>query len=437
MYGQIKIAKTLQGALIVLALCCLFSVPARAQICAGITPEASCLTLPPISISPEITRFEARIRPVPAGGSVSYCITIPPGVEWMTYSTEDIGCAPASHIVGVTKSPPTGDPDITSCTVGVPHRQPTSGPGIYEFTVEDRGGCALEIINFFVDLEISSPGPPPPFPGFPPPSLPPTLPPLSGSARGQPGCDSDYFSRLLRYNEAHILRELAIIEEMIEKPDSTQILTCLDQALGESAKSGKIFSDVPTAIITDLLSGVVTGLLGSSNILTAFIPGLGNVSLNTMQNTLGYIVVPAFSNFVQNFFGSLADLFSDFVGGILGSFFDTINVGGLLGGFFDWLLGDSATFECDAMSSLWDAVIVSGINPEYSYFSYNNFVRGDIPATLGDIYKENMFGRTGPRIRQDAMDSILTLKPDGSIPYYLQAPPFTGNEDVPGVIGQF
>lgn len=284
-----------------------------------------------------------------------------------------------------------------------------------------------------------------PTPGGPVPPSPapaPSPPPVSGSAGVEPGCDPEQLKRMREYAEGHVLREVAIIEEEIEKPDSTQILTCLDKGFGESAKAGKIFSDVPTEIVTDLLSGAGSGLLGVANILTGFIPGLGNVALNTMGNALGYVAVPAFSNFIENFFGSLGDLLSDIVGGSLGAIFSILTgpVADILNGLFGWLFGGTDDFECDAMGKLWDEIIGSGINPEYTYFTYDEFLRAELPTGTGVVFEQNTLEGEGPAIRQKSMDAATTMTPgdgSGSIPYYLKAPDFLGSETPADVISKF
>lgn len=229
------------------------------------------------------------------------------------------------------------------------------------------------------------------------------------------------WDRITNYSEGMVLRRVAYTEELLGRSDSTLALSCFDQSLRESAKAGEIFSDVASTFIA---SGPLDGL-GIFQIGVGFFPGIGNITLDNMGGTLGYIVAPNLSAFVENFVGSLGFEIASLIGGTMSDLLGSLGLGDLLGGLLGDLFGGlfgGADFQCDSMGSIWRAVSTDGINLQAPFFTMDDFFDANIPG-VGDEFLANLLNGTGPAVRADARDAIRTLLP-GSVPYFPAVPSF-------------
>lgn len=234
-----------------------------------------------------------------------------------------------------------------------------------------------------------------------------------------------------------MLGDVAIAEEIYRQPDSTLALSCFDQALQQAAKAGKIFSDVPSGIFGISLPDITTGL-DAFEFVTAFIPGTNtSIRLDTLGNTIGYLVAPSVADFLANFARSWAYKLSGIIGGALDYLFRSLSFGSflndLLTGLFSIFSGGGDDFDCDSMQTLWDELMGNGVNSEAPFFTLSEMLNGNIP-NAGDVLILNLERGTGRTVRQSAIDA-LDLKP-GDVPYFVKIPTFTGDESVDDVIGK-
>ena len=157
-----------------------------------------------------------------------------------------------------------------------------------------------------------------------------------------PGCNADVWDAMVARAQAQLAYDVAVIEEIIEQPDSVLMLTCFDDSLHVTAENaGEIFS-------------------------------------GTFNNRMDDVVGQATDTFVSNNFSHAMGV--DIGGDLYGTGFDAsgtlgggTNTLGTLTGFSPTGSG-AASYSCDHMQQVWDDMMAGGINSDVPYMSFEDLV---------------------------------------------------------------
>ncbi len=167
------------------------------------------------------------------------------------------------------------------------------------------------------------------------------------------GCDPNVLKAMQAKAQAQVAYDVAVTEEIVNKPDSVLAMTCFNQAAGVSAADGgAIFSGDFTAGLTPVVGDALSDL--------------------------------------YNYFG-------DSLGMDSGSVDYTATA---LGG----------PYNCDEMDQLWTAVEGQGINTSVPFATFNDLVTGTSPAGAGTDFAANWTSSSGEfTALNTAMSALPTL----------------------------
>ena len=220
-------------------------------------------------------------------------------------------------------------------------------------------------------------------------------------AQTRPGCSPEFNQIQKNHAMAQLVKGDAITKEIIERPDSVSALSCMDQALAESAKAGNIFSDQPPTFLPAFNPAIAIGL-GAS------IGGpFGNGTTDLLANQIGGVVEPVLDNLLGGFTNALSAAF----GGVLGSTFGGF-LSGLVGGALGGLLGtvSASNFDCTVGQELWDdAVVGQGRNQDVGFVSFEEFL--SVPPAWGDTSRAVLNANTP--ILDSAQDDLDNMNIPG------------------------
>lgn len=170
------------------------------------------------------------------------------------------------------------------------------------------------------------------------------------------GCNPDVRAAQVAKAEAMVAADVAVTEEIVRQNDSVLALTCFDQASRVSAsEGGAIFSGDFTNSVNQVVDGSLTNLLS-----TGFLDSIGKS--------------PDFSNIVGNAINGL--------------------LGGLLGGLFGGG-GGGANFDCTVMQDLWDDVIVTGLNNNAPFLTFDEMVATSFSGGNTTNFLTNLSAESG------------------------------------------
>lgn len=160
-----------------------------------------------------------------------------------------------------------------------------------------------------------------------------------------PGCNADVWDAMTARAQAQLAYDTAVVEEIIEQPDSVLMLTCFDDSLHVTAENG------------------------------------GEIFSGTFNNRLSDVVGAAADAFVSNNFSHAMGV--DIGGDLYATGFEAAAPSGTLGGgtnTLGTLTGFSptgsgaASYSCDHMQQVWDDLMDGGINTDVPYFSFEDLV---------------------------------------------------------------
>lgn len=158
------------------------------------------------------------------------------------------------------------------------------------------------------------------------------------------GCNTDVWDAMAERAEAQLLYDVAVLEEIIEQPDSVLMLTCFDDSLAVTAENGgMIFSGTFNSRMNDVV-GTATDAFVTNNFTYAEGTDIGGTN---------HYTAPQFD-----------------VGTALGG----SNTLGTLTGFSPTPTAAGHTYACDHMQQVWDDLMDGGINSDVTYYTFDDLV---------------------------------------------------------------
>ena len=159
-----------------------------------------------------------------------------------------------------------------------------------------------------------------------------------------PGCNTDVWEAMKARAESQLAYDVAVVEEIIEQPDSVLVLTCFDDSMAVTAENGgQIFSGTFNDYMEDIVGEAAD----------AFVTNNFDHAEGTDIGGTDYYATPQF------------DVTSALSGG---------NTLGTLTGFSPTPTAAGYSYSCDHMQQVWDDVMTAGINGDVPYLSFDELV---------------------------------------------------------------
>lgn len=133
------------------------------------------------------------------------------------------------------------------------------------------------------------------------------------------GGGPSFFQMQSNHADAMRVRSRGYSRGMIKRNDPTGGLTCLDQAMGITARLGGIFSDVMPTVTGIANTSVFTGGTGTGASIA------NNYVNNLLVNNLNTMITPTLNQFLGNFGGGIGGLLGTTVGNFLNTIMGPIN----------------------------------------------------------------------------------------------------------------
>lgn len=165
------------------------------------------------------------------------------------------------------------------------------------------------------------------------------------------GCNTNVWDAMAERAEAQLLYDVAVLEEIIEQPDSVLMLTCFDDSLGVTAENGgMIFSGTFKSRMNDVV-GSATDTFVTNNFTYAEGTDIGGTDYYTTAH---------------------------FDAGAALSGTDSL---GTLTGFSPTPTATGYTYACDHMQEVWDDLMDGGINTDVEYYSFDYLANNTLSGT--------------------------------------------------------
>lgn len=180
------------------------------------------------------------------------------------------------------------------------------------------------------------------------------LPSYAAFAAPIEGCDPKVLAAMQAKAQAQVAYDVAITDQMINKPDSVLATTCFNQSAGVSAKEGgAIFSEDFTADLD-----------------------------------------PVVSTALENFY----DVFEDAVGNDSGVVDYTSAATQL-----------QPTYNCQEMEELWTQVKTEGVVTEVPYITLEALINGTAPSDAGDDMRASWDAAAGQNVFSELQQAVGDL----------------------------
>lgn len=173
------------------------------------------------------------------------------------------------------------------------------------------------------------------------------------------GCDPKVLDAMQKKAQARVAYDIAVTEEIVDKPDSVLAMTCFNQAAGVSAdKGGSIFSGDFTAELTPIVGDALTEMY------TLFDDSVGDDS-----GVVDYTAT-ALTN----------------------------------------------VYNCNEMDDLWTEVETEGVQAGVPYVTFDELVSGAAPGGAGTDFTAN-WGSSGGVFGD--LNAAVTALPTPSVPSFV------------------
>lgn len=202
------------------------------------------------------------------------------------------------------------------------------------------------------------------------------------------GCNTNVWDAMAERAEAQLLYDVAVLEEIIEQPDSVLMLTCFDNSLRVTAQNGgRIFSGAFENRMQDVV-GDATDAFVADNFDYAEGRDIGGTD---------YYGATEFS-------ASTASTTNSAPVGV-----SPENDLGSLTGFSPNPANPSAGYACDHMQQVWDDVMDGGINSDVTYYTFDDLVTSASGLGTATAFATNLSAHASIITNADASITALPV----------------------------
>lgn len=290
-----------------------------------------------------------------------------------------------------------------------------------------------------------------------------TLVTLSSASASSVPCPDEFGEIQRNHAEAQAVKDVAMANEIIERPDSVLALSCFDQAMAASAKAGHIFSDRQSSFIPGDgwgLPGITPpggggggtppgggggggggtppgggggggggGPPGGGGPISIYWDFPSFDSGSTLADQIRTVVQPATTDLLSIF----GDALSSSIGGILTSAYNDI-IGPflsipILGDFLSGLLGIS--MDCTTGADvLMGYILGQGIDKNVSYSSFDDFINQTVDWGTAGMTQ----AAANSDVLNDAVDDLENMGIPGYFSFMPTTPVIPQNASVDDII---